>query len=203
MVTGLDLLREQIRIASGEPLDPALENLEPVGHAIEVRLYAEDPYRGFAPSPGRIEQLRWPDGPGVRVDSGVYEGSEVSIFYDSLLAKLIVWGADRPQALARLGRALSEMRIEGIHTTKPLFQALVKDQDFVDGALDIGMLDRRLEAGELRPPEASAHHDLPLLAAAIEHAGRSSRRAAAASVAGGRRGNWRRAGRRESVEGGR
>ena len=203
LVTGLDLVREQIRIASGEPLDPALDGLEPSGHAIEVRLYAEDPYRGFAPSPGRIEQLRWPDGPGVRVDGGVYEGGEVSIHYDPLLAKLIVWGADRSQALARLERALGELRIEGIHTTRPLFLALLRDRDFLAGNLDTGMLDRKLEAGGLRPPEVSADHDLPLLAAAIEHAGRSSRRAAAAPVEGGRRGHWRRAGRRESVEGGR
>jgi acetyl-CoA carboxylase biotin carboxylase subunit len=201
MVTGLDLLREQIRIASGEPLDPALEQIEPVGHAVELRLYAEDPYRGFAPSPGRIEQLRWPEGPGVRVDGGVYEGAEVSIHYDPMLAKLIVWGADRPQALARLARALDEMRIEGIHTTRSLFTALLEDEDFIAGRLDIGMLDRKLAAGALRPAEASVSEDLSLLAAAIEHAGRSARRAGAAPSHGGRRDHWRQAARRESVEG--
>ena len=99
LVTGIDLVQAQIRVAEGEPLGPEFDDVEPRGHAIEVRLYAEDPFQRFAPSPGRIELLRWPDGPGVRVDSGVYEGSEVSIHYDPMLAKLIVWAADREQAL--------------------------------------------------------------------------------------------------------
>src|SRR4029077_5514276 len=124
LVTGIDLVMAQIRVAEGEPLGPEFDGIQPRGpecdgiqprgHAIEVRLYAEDPYQRFAPSPGRITRLRWPDGPGVRVDAGVYEGSEVSIYYDPMLAKLIVWAADRRLAMARLGRALDEMRVEGI-----------------------------------------------------------------------------------------
>ena len=133
------------------------------------RLYAEDPFQRFAPSPGRIELLRWPEGPGVRNDAGVYEGSEVSIHYDPMLAKLIVWAADRPRALDRLRRALNELRVEGIRTTKPLFQALLADSDFLAGNMDIGMLDRKLAAGELKPPERVEGDDLPLVAAAIEH----------------------------------
>ncbi|HWN44112.1 MAG TPA: acetyl-CoA carboxylase biotin carboxylase subunit, partial [Thermoanaerobaculia bacterium] len=152
LVTGIDLVQWQIRVAQGEPLGPEFEDVQPRGHAVEVRLYAEDPWQRFAPSPGRIELLRWPEGPGIRTDAGVYEGSEISIHYDPMLAKLIVWAADRPRALDRLGRALAELRIEGIRTTKPLFQALLADPDFRSGNMDIAMLDRKLESGELQPP---------------------------------------------------
>ncbi len=151
LVTGIDLVQAQIRVAEGEPLGPEFDDVQPRGHAMEVRLYAEDPFQRFAPSPGRIEILRWPDGPGVRVDSGVYEGSEVSIHYDPMLAKLIVWATDREKALNRLERALSELRVEGIRTTVPLFRALLADADFRAGNMDIGMLDRKLAAGELHP----------------------------------------------------
>ena len=95
LVTGLDLVIAQLRIAMGEPLGAEFEDVEPRGHAIEVRLYAEDPYRNFAPSPGRITALRWPEGPGVRNDCGVYEGAEVTVHYDPMLAKLIFFGRDR------------------------------------------------------------------------------------------------------------
>ncbi|HKV11674.1 MAG TPA: acetyl-CoA carboxylase biotin carboxylase subunit, partial [Thermoanaerobaculia bacterium] len=164
-VTGIDLVQTQIRVAEGEPLGPEFDHIEPHGHAIEVRLYAEDPAQRFAPSPGKIERLRWPDGPGVRVDSGVYEGSEVSIYYDPMLAKLIVWAADREKALNRLERALSEMRIEGIRTTVPLFRALLADADFRSGNMDIGMLDRKMAEGALQLTGEEAEPDLPLLAA--------------------------------------
>ena len=103
------------------------------------------------PSPGLITLLRLPEGPGVRNDFGVREGSRVTIYYDPMLGKLIVWGRDRAQALRRLGRALEELRVEGIHTTVPLYRALLADADFLAGRLDIEMLDRKLEAGELRP----------------------------------------------------
>jgi acetyl-CoA carboxylase biotin carboxylase subunit len=202
LVTGVDLVAAQLGVARGEPLDPALDHVEPQGHAIEVRLYAEDPYRGFAPSPGRIELLRWPEGPGVRLDGGVYEGCEVTVHYDPLLAKLIVAGRDREQAMHRLERALAETRIEGIRTTKPLFQALLADDDFRAGRLDNGMLDRKLAAGELRPPGVDGAAHLALIAAAIEHAERAVR-GSALPAAGGRRGHWREAGRRESLRGSR
>ncbi|HEX2165331.1 MAG TPA: acetyl-CoA carboxylase biotin carboxylase subunit, partial [Thermoanaerobaculia bacterium] len=149
MVTGLDLVAWQIRIAGGEPLPEWFERIEPRGHAVEVRLYAEDPFRGFAPSPGTIRRLRLPQGPGVRNDCGVDAGAEVTVHYDPMLAKLICWGDDREHALARLGRALAELRVDGIHSTAPLFAALLADPDFRAGRLDIGMLDRKLAAGEL------------------------------------------------------
>ena len=199
MVTGLDMLEAQIRIAEGEPLGAEYHGVEPRGHAIEVRLYAEDPYRGFAPSPGRIEVLRWPEGPGVRIDGGVYEGSEVTVYYDPMLAKIIVWGSDRRQALDRLERALGELWVEGIVTSKGLFLALLRDADFCEGRLDIGMLDRKLASGELDPPRADADSDLPFVAAAIEHAELSARRSAVSVTPRGQRHHWKDAGRTESV----
>ncbi|HVT57361.1 MAG TPA: acetyl-CoA carboxylase biotin carboxylase subunit [Thermoanaerobaculia bacterium] len=215
LVTGIDLVAWQIRVAAGEPLGTEFDQVEPRGHAIEVRLYAEDPYQRFTPSPGRIELLRLPGGPGVRIDCGVYEGSEVSIHYDPMLGKLIVWAPNRELALARLGRALAELRIEGIRTTVPLYQALLADPDFRAGQLDTGMLDRKLAAGELRPA-ASARDgelaDLPLVAAAIAHSELAGRTAAAAGGAGptgggpqtpgGRRWRWAAAGRREGLRSG-
>ncbi len=196
-VTGLDLVRAQIEIARGQPLGPEFDGVVPRGHAFEVRIYAEDPYRNFAPSPGRLRRLRWPSGPGIRVDAGVYEGDEVTIHYDPLLAKLTAWGSDRGQALGRLERALAEMRIEGIRTTVPLFQALLEDDDFRRGELDIEMLDRKLAAGALRSERPADLADLGVLAAAIEHVERTARAGATAPPA--RRGQWRRAARREGL----
>ena len=182
-VTGLDLVRAQLEVARGRPLGEAFDGVGPRGHAFEVRIYAEDPYRNFAPSPGRIRRLRWPDGPGVRVDAGVYEGDEVTIHYDPLLAKLTTWGGDREHALERLDRALAELRIEGIRTTVPLFQALLEDAEFRRGELDIEMLDRKLGAGELRAERPAELADLGAVAAAIEHVERTSRAAAVAPPA--------------------
>jgi acetyl-CoA carboxylase biotin carboxylase subunit len=176
--------------------------VQPNGHAIEVRIYAEDPFHGFVPSPGRIERLRWPEGPGVRNDSGVYEGWDVPIHYDPMLAKLIVWGRDRGEALARLGRALDETRIEGIRTTVPLFRALLKDRDFMAGRLDVGMLDRKLQSGELVPVGGEEAPEITVIAAAIEHLERRARSSAEPARDSGRRGHWRRVARRESLRSG-
>ncbi|MFL6197285.1 MAG: acetyl/propionyl/methylcrotonyl-CoA carboxylase subunit alpha [Thermoanaerobaculia bacterium] len=203
LVTGIDLVQAQIRVAEGEPLGPEFDGVQPRGHAMEVRLYAEDPWQRFAPSPGTIEILRWPDGPGVRVDAGVYEGSEVSIYYDPMLAKLIVWAADRPRALDRLGRALAELRVEGIRTTAPLFQALLADPDFRAGNLDIGMLDRKLSAGELKVPTDEGLNDLPFIAAALAHHERAHHTAAGPATPGAsRRSRWSAAGRKGVLRGG-
>ncbi|MES1245033.1 MAG: acetyl-CoA carboxylase biotin carboxylase subunit [Acidobacteriota bacterium] len=203
LVTGIDLVHWQIRVAQGEPLGPEFEDVHPRGHAVEVRLYAEDPFQRFAPSPGRITLLRWPAGPGIRNDAGVYEGSEVSIHYDPMLAKLIVWAADRPTALDRLRRALGELRIEGIRTTVPLFQALLADPDFLSGNMDIAMLDRKLADGQLHPPGSpeGSNEDLSFIAAAIEHYDRAHR-TATGSTGAGLRTRWASAGRREALRGG-
>jgi acetyl-CoA carboxylase biotin carboxylase subunit len=201
MVTGLDLVRAQLAVAQGRPLGEEFEGLQPNGHAIEVRLYAEDPYHGFVPSPGRIERLRWPAGPGIRNDAGVYEGAEVTIHYDPMLAKLIAWGRDRQQAMDRLAGALTELRIEGIRTTVPLFRALLEDPDFRAGNLDIGMLDRKLAGGELTPSRHSEFEDLAVIAASLEHLAKQARASGTPVRQGGSRGRWRQAGRRESLKG--
>jgi acetyl-CoA carboxylase, biotin carboxylase subunit len=142
MVTGIDLVRAQIRIARGDrlDLDPA-RLLRPSGHAVECRIYAEDPDRNFLPSPGKILQLRAPSGPGIRDDSGVTAGFEVPIFYDPMISKLVAWAEDRPTALARMRRALREYRVTGIRTTLPFFTWLFTQADFLEGRFHTTFLD--------------------------------------------------------------
>lgn len=133
-ITLTDLVKEQIRIAAGEPMTIAgQEVFSPVGHAIEFRINAEDTDHGFRPCPGKIARLTLPGGPGVRVDTHVYQGYTIPPTYDSLVAKLIVWGADRQEALARAERALAEFEIEGIKTTIPFHRAVLADADFKSG----------------------------------------------------------------------
>jgi acetyl-CoA carboxylase biotin carboxylase subunit len=133
MVTGVDLVKEQLRIAAGEPLTVTQPEIEQRGAAIEFRINAEDPDAGFHPSPGRISELRLPDGPGVRVDTAIYEGYTVPPFYDSLLAKLIVWGRDRDEAISRGRDALRAFRIGGIRTTVPFHVRMLDDAGFRRG----------------------------------------------------------------------
>ena len=135
LVTGLDLVAEQIRVASGEPLSFTQDDIVRRGHAIEVRINAEDPAGGkFLPSPGPIAKLRVPQGYGVRWDGGYEAGDEVSQYYDNLVGKLICWGADREVAIARTIRALDEFEIAGIATTIPADLAILRHDDFVAGA---------------------------------------------------------------------
>jgi acetyl-CoA carboxylase biotin carboxylase subunit len=148
-VYGVDLVCEQIGLALGERLSLVQEQLVPRGHAIECRVYAEDPLRGFAPSPGRITLLIRPDGPGVRVDSGVLAGGVVPLEYDPMLAKLVVWAPDRPAALDRLRRALQEYQVRGIATTLSLFRALVEMDDFREAAYHTSFLDELLASRRL------------------------------------------------------
>ncbi len=143
-VTSIDLVREMIRIARGEPLRFAQEDVTMRGHAIEVRINAEDPAADFAPFPGTVSDLRVPGGHGVRFDSMLYSGYAVPPFYDSLLGKLIVWDEDRHSALQRLKRALAELEVKGLKTTKPLHQALARDADVAFGNFDTGWLERWL-----------------------------------------------------------
>ncbi|MSO79692.1 MAG: biotin/lipoyl-binding protein, partial [Acidimicrobiia bacterium] len=126
-VTRLDLVAEQIRVASGEPLSFTQESVERHGHAIECRINAEDPAKGFLPSPGTISRLRVPSGPGVRWDGGYEEGDTISQYYDNLIGKLIVWAPDRAQATERMLRALRELVVEGVRTTTPAHVALLGD----------------------------------------------------------------------------
>lgn len=201
LVTGLDLVIAQLRITQGHALDARYDDVQPRGHAIEVRLYAEDPFRNFIPSPGKIRRLRLPEGPGVRNDCGVYEGAEISIHYDPMIAKLIVWGEDREHAIVRLERALAELRLEGIQTTIPLFRQILQDEDFRAGALDITMLDRKLASGQWARPEEAPFEDLPLIAAAIAHVQRQRRKTSVPGSREGKRPNWRRAARRQALRG--
>ncbi len=147
-VTGIDIVQTQIRIAQGEALPFAQEDVQQRGHAIECRVYAEDPEAGFLPSPGRIVALRVPDGPGVRDDSGVYEGWNVPVHYDPLISKLIVWAGSRPEAIRRMRRALSEYRVLGIRTTLPFFQRALRHPAFESGDFDTSFVATLLEEEE-------------------------------------------------------
>ena len=192
-VFGVDLATEMIRIALGEPL--SIGPVSPRGHAIECRVYAEDPRRGFAPSPGTITAVRLPQGPGIRNDVAVETGSVVPIDYDPMLGKLIVHGADRAEALSRLVRALEDYRITGVETTLPLFRRLVSDPEFVSAAFDVQWLDRRLAAGLLDDEPASPEEDVLLAAvgAAFAAVERERPKPGAAVSA------WRRAAREETL----
>ena len=141
---GCDLIKEQIRIAAGYPLSEHVRNSQPRHHSIECRINAEDPYNGFAPSPGEIKFFYAPGGRGVRIDSHIYSGYTVPPHYDSMIAKLIVNGATRDIAIARMIRALNEFRIEGIKTTIPFQDAILKNSDFKSGKYNIGWVEQFL-----------------------------------------------------------
>jgi acetyl-CoA carboxylase biotin carboxylase subunit len=144
MLTGLDLVQEQIRIAAGAELGYTQKDIVFTGHAIECRINAENP-RSFTPSPGRIDAVHVPGGLGVRVDSALYAGYRIPPYYDSLIGKLIVFGKTRTECLMRLRRALGEYVIEGVETTIPLFQSLVAEPDIIDGHYDIHWLETFLD----------------------------------------------------------
>lgn len=159
-VTGLDLVHLQLRVAAGEKLPVTQDDIKLRGHAIECRVYAEDPDNSFFPSPGQITRLISPSGPGIRRDSGIYEGWTVPMEYDPLLAKLVVYGENREQAIQRLQRGLTEYFVGGIKTNVSLFQRILKDPDFRAARLDTGYLDRLLAK-----PNAEDHERRPLMAA--------------------------------------
>ena len=142
MLTGIDLIAAQIRLASGEPLALRQEQVQLRGHAIEFRINAEDPGDNFAPQTGTVEELQLPGGPGVRVDTHLYPGYEVPPYYDSLLAKLIVWGETREIALARSRRALAEFQVTGIKTNLPFHRGIIDNAAFLEGAVSTNLLDR-------------------------------------------------------------
>jgi acetyl-CoA carboxylase biotin carboxylase subunit len=167
LVTGVDLVREQIRIAAGEKLALRQEDVRWNGSAIECRVYAEDPDRNFLPSPGRITRLRTPAGPGIRDDSGVYQGWDVPLYYDPMISKLAAWGATREQAIARMKRALGEYHVGGIRTTIPFFLQVLDDAEFQRGETDTGYIARFLERRGEREPRALPGFSEEQLAAAI------------------------------------
>jgi acetyl-CoA carboxylase biotin carboxylase subunit len=148
-VYGCDLVKEQIRIAAGEPLSPHVAHATPRLHAIQCRINAEDPEKDFQPSPGRIAFYYAPGGRGVRIDSHVYTGYTVPSFYDSLIAKLITVGATRMNAIERMRRALGEYYITGIKTTVPFQAAIMRNGDFRDGRYDTSFIERVMSSGKL------------------------------------------------------
>jgi acetyl-CoA carboxylase biotin carboxylase subunit len=181
MVTGIDLVREQLRLAAGEPLGYAQGDVTWRGAALECRINAEDPFAGWLPSPGTITGLRAPGGPWVRDDSGAYEGFTVPRYYDTLISKLIVWGVDRTAALARMARALAEYRIAGVRTTIPVLQQIIAHPDFRAGRLSTDFLERVLPG--LRPARGR-HRSVAIIAAVLseyERLGRAPLPAASAA----------------------
>lgn len=173
IVTGLDLVKEQIRIAAGEKLGLRQEDIVMRGAAIECRVYAEDPSNNFFPSPGKITMLRTPAGPGIRDDSGVYEGWTVPIDYDPLISKLVTWGATRDEAIERMKRALREYHIEGIKTNISFFLEILNHPEFRKADFDTGFIDRWLQNRKADAQLSDFDRDLAVLAAALFHSERS------------------------------
>ena len=166
LVTGIDLVQWQLRIASGERLPFRQEDIAPRGWAIECRITSEDSSNGFLPSTGRIEHLHLPSGPGVRWDGGIEAGSEIGLYYDPMLAKLIVWGADRDQAVRRMRRALVDLTILGVETSRDFHVRVMDDAEFQRGEIDIQWLERRLPSLLERAPNAD-HARVAAIAAAL------------------------------------
>ena len=194
LVTGLDLVHLQIQIAAGEKLPFRQQDIAPRGHAIECRVYAEDPENNFFPSPGEITLLNQPFGPGIRLDSGIYQGWSVPVDYDPLLAKLVAFGGDRPMAIGRLRRALDEYIVGGVKTNLPLFRQILEDPEFLAARTDTGYLSRlepERKAGERAESEIAA------IAAALGWALAPANGPGPASA--GAKSAWRAAARSEAV----
>lgn len=204
---GLDLVREQFRVAAGLELSVRQEDVEFRGHAIEARITAEDPLNRFLPASGSVAALRDPAGPGVRLDSALYQGMRVPLFYDSLLAKVICWGADREEAIARLRRALDEYVIAGVRTTIPFAQWITRHPRFLAGDFSTDFIAEEWKPEEAGAPEASAkgldEEQIAALAAAlVAREGGSLAQGQAASDGAHEEGwQWRLAGRRAVTSG--
>jgi acetyl-CoA carboxylase, biotin carboxylase subunit len=203
LITGMDLVHLQIRIAAGEKLPFNQDEIQVRGHAIECRIYAEDPDNNYFPSPGKISLLLQPEGPGIRIDNGMYEGWNVPIDYDPLLAKLIGYGTDRDQAIARLTRALNEYFVGGIKTNISLFRRILGDGDFRAAKLDTEFLDRMLKRSEDRSEDSRAEAVAAIAAGMFAALGSSEAGkdgfVAAHGSAGSRDSNWKAASRREAL----
>jgi acetyl-CoA carboxylase biotin carboxylase subunit len=176
MVTGIDLVKEQILVAAGARLSIRQEDVRQTGHAIECRIYAEDPEKNFIPCPGTITSLRVPGGPGVRDDSGVYAGFEIPIYYDPIISKLVAWGKDRTEAIARMKRALSVYVVTGVKTTVPFHIRVMNNRHFIEGNFDTNFIDevffKEEEARRL------SNEEVALATAAIQEHIEERRRAA-------------------------
>jgi acetyl-CoA carboxylase biotin carboxylase subunit len=203
-VTGVDIVKEQLRLAAGEPLRYRQEEIRAQGHAIECRITAEDPFNSFLPASGRIIRLFQPSGPGVRVDGGIEEGLEVSTFYDSLLAKLVVWGESREAAIWRMAGALDEYRVVGLPTSIPFHQWLMGHEAFRRGAYDTSFLADHFSLVE--PDRGENRRLAALVAVLLSHEQRQRARLAATPCDEGNGGAgwrsdraWKLVGRREAM----
>ncbi len=166
-ITGVDIVAEQMRIARGRQLSYSQEDIELRGHAIECRINAEDPYNGFLPSTGRITHSLLPTGPGVRVDTGVYPGFEITPYYDPMIAKLIVWGETRGQAILRMRRALEEYRIVGVHTNIPFHQTMMDSHRFMGGQYDTRFVEERFSMPQGETEQDSEHPEIAAVFATL------------------------------------
>ena len=185
LVTGVDLVQWQLRIAAGERLPFTQAELTPRGWAIECRITSEDPANGFLPSTGRVQFLHVPSGPGVRWDGGIEAGSEISLFYDPMLAKLIVWAADRSQAIERMHRALLGLTIDGVDTSRDFHLRMMENDDFRRGAIDIQWLEKHLaQLTSVAPPADGVVRAAIAAALLAERERAAPRRSTAAPVAG-------------------
>jgi acetyl-CoA carboxylase biotin carboxylase subunit len=207
-VTGLDLVKLQIAIAAGHRLPFAWETITPRGHAMEVRLYAEDPDNNFFPSPGKILSRHAPSGPGIRLDDGVYEGWTVPMDYDPLLSKLIAWGNSREETIARLRRALEEYTVTGIKTNAGLFRRILAEADFLRGEIHTKWLDELLQrspsaaSGAKDSSDAGRASDAAAIAAALwqaNHPDKSSDRSFS-SEQSSRSSRWKQEGRCQQLD---
>jgi acetyl-CoA carboxylase, biotin carboxylase subunit len=186
LVTGIDLVQWQLRIAAGERLPFRQEEIVPRGWAMECRITSEDPANGFLPSTGQVTYLHVPTGPGVRWDSGIEVGSSVGLFYDPMLAKLIVWAPTREAAVARMHRALLELTIEGVETSRDFHLRVMEDAEFRAGEIEIQWLERRLDSLVNARAPAGVERNAAVIAALIAERDRSSpRRAAKPGTVGG------------------
>jgi len=201
MVTGIDLVKWQLRIAAGEKLTLRQEQIIPRGNAIEARLYAEDVAAGFLPSTGTIHYLRMPSGPGIREDSGVAEGNEISRYYDPLMSKLIAWGENRGEAISRLARALREYRISGVRTTIPFCLFVIEHPNFQSGDFDTRLVDTRLHREFLELPAGSEMEQAmaAAIALSVKQNGTLWTREAKSQESSMRESGWKWTGRRDTL----
>jgi len=204
LVTGIDLVKEQINVAAGMPLSFRQDDVTWRGHAIECRVYAEDPLNNFLPSPGNISFLRSPSGPGVRDDSGVFEGTDVSIYYDPMISKLAAWGRTRSEAIERLRRALDEYEVGGIKTTLPFFRSIVRDEEFIAGHLDTNFINSFFQRSgwntshlnnDERTEDEVVLQDIAVIAAALDYRRKQQARSASTNKNETTSSNWKIAGR--------
>ena len=198
MVTGIDLVREQIAVAEGRRLSHKQEDIRMHGHAIECRIYAEDPEEGFSPSTGRLLNYRAPSGPGVRVDSGVVIFNEIPIYYDPMIAKMVVWGADRTEAIERTRRALDEFRISGVATTIAFHRVIMDNASFIEGDLSTSFLNEEYPEGKFRRL-SDAECEAAAIAAAIDKLSSERKPSVDADQVGPCQSNWVRTHRRDNV----